>query len=355
MITNPVLPGWALVLIAVVLGGFALWRLIAQRKNRRSALTWLARLGMIALLIVIASRPTIPTDGQGPKASGGLEVYVVVDTTSSMAAEDWGGALPRLDGVRDDIQQIVERLEGAQFSLVTFDAAAVQRVPLTSDSAAMLSAISVLRQEITTYSRGSSIDEAVPLLSQLLSDAKALNPDQRRVLFYLGDGEQTADIEPGTFDELAPYLEGGAVLGYGTDAGGRMQEYFGERPTQFGDTATSEPVDPSAEPEPPTYIQDNTSGTEATSRIDEAALQAIADQLGVQYLHRSADSSVAPAVSGFTVGELTVEEGEPDSSVELYWIFVIPFGALVLLELYSVGGLLLELRGPRSSQTRRNS
>lgn len=355
MITNPVLPGWALVLIAVVFGGFALWRLIAQRKNRRPALMWLGRLGMIALLLVIASRPTIPTDGQGPKASGGLEVYVVVDTTSSMAAEDWGGAQPRLDGVKADIGEIVDRLAGAQFSLVTFDAAAVQRVPLTSDSSAMLSAVSVLRQEVTTYSRGSSIDEAVPLLSQLLSDAKTQNPDQRRVLFYLGDGEQTADVEPGTFDELAPYLEGGAVLGYGTDAGGRMQEFFGERPTQFGDTATSEPVDPSAEPEPPTYIQDGTTGAEAISVVDETALQAIADQLGVQYLHRSADSSVAPAVTGITVGDLTVQEGEPDSSVELYWIFVIPFGALVLVELYSVGGLLIELRRTRPSSTRRTS
>ena len=127
MIANPVLPGWALALIAVVFGGFALWRLIAQRKNRRSALLWLGRLAMIALLVVIASRPTIPTDGQGPKASGGLEVYVVVDTTSSMAAEDWADGRPRLDGVKADLEALVDGLEGAQFSLVTFDAVAVQR------------------------------------------------------------------------------------------------------------------------------------------------------------------------------------------------------------------------------------
>ena len=72
MITNPVLPGLALAAIAVVFGGFALWRLIAQRSSRAAAGMWLARLGMIALLIIIALRPTIPTDGQGPKASGGL-------------------------------------------------------------------------------------------------------------------------------------------------------------------------------------------------------------------------------------------------------------------------------------------
>ena len=352
MITNPVLPGLALAAIAVVFGGFALWRLIAQRKNRGAVGMWLARLGMILLLIVIAARPTIPTDGQGPKASGGLEVYVVVDTTSSMAAEDWGDAQTRLDGVKADVEEIVDALEGAQFSLVTFDAVGVQRVPLTADSSAMLSAVSVLKQEITTYSRGSSIDVAVPVLEELLADAKALGPDQRRVLFYLGDGEQTASVEPGQFDTLAPYLEGGAVLGYGTAEGGRMQEYFGDNPTQFGETAEGEEQEPVPE-EFPTYIQDYETGSDALSRIDEAALRSIAEQLGVQYLHRTADSSAASALDGIEVGELVVEDGEPDSTVELYWVFVIPFGALALLELYWIGGLLLELRGQRSSQKRR--
>jgi Ca-activated chloride channel homolog len=312
---------------------------------------WLARLAMILLLIVIAARPTIPTDGQGPKASGGLEVYVVVDTTSSMAAEDWGDAQPRLDGVKADLEEIVDGLEGAQFSLVTFDAVGVQRVPLTSDSSAMLSAVSVLKQEITTYSRGSSIDVAVRVLEDLLADAKALNPDQQRVLFYLGDGEQTSSLEPGSFDTLAPYLEGGAVLGYGTAEGGRMQEYFGDSATQFGETAQGE-----EEPVPeelPTYIQDYETGSDALSRTDEAALRVIAELLGVQYLHRAADSSAAPALDGIEVGELVVEDGQPDSTVELYWVFVIPFGALALLELYWIGGLLLELRGTRSAQTRR--
>lgn len=355
MIANPVLPGWALALIAVVLGGFALWRLIAQRKNPRSVGMWLARLAMILLLVVIAARPTIPTEGQGPKASGGLEVYVVVDTTSSMAAEDWNGALPRLDGVKADIEQIVEGLEGAQFSLVTFDAAAVQRVPLTSDSSAMLSAASVLQQEVTTYSRGSSIDVAVPLLETLLDDAEAVNPDQRRVLFYLGDGEQTASTPPGSFETLAPHLDGGAVLGYGTAEGGRMLQYFGEDPTQFGETAPGAPEEPSLDDLlPPQYIQDRSTGTDAFSRIDEAALGTVAEQLGVQYVHRTADGSVRPVLDGIEVGDLVVDNGEPDSTVELYWIFVIPFGALVLLELYSIGAVIAELRGARASQTRRS-
>ena len=268
-----------------------------------------------------------------------------------MGAEDWtADGLTRLDGVKADLEQIVGSLQGAQFSLVTFDAVAVQRVPLTTDSSAVSSAISVLKQEITSYSRGSSIDEAVPELLELLSDAQELNPDQRRVLFYAGDGEQTADAPPGSFAELAPYLDGGAVLGYGTTEGGRMLQYLGEAPTQFGDTATNSPDDPTLPPvEPPTYIQDYSSGepVDALSRLDESTLQTAADQLGLRYVRRTVDAPLAPALQGIEVGDLVVQPGEPDSVVELYWIFAIPLGMLTLLELYRVAGALPELRRSR--------
>ena len=344
MITNPVLPGWALLLLGVVLGGFAIWQLIARRATPRTAWMWASRLAMVLLLVVIALRPTIPTDGQGPTASGGLEVYFVVDTTSSMAAEDWGTDQPRLDGVKADVEAIVAALPGAQFSLVTFDAVAVQRVPLTADETAIVSAASVLRQEITAYSRGSSIDEPIAVLQGLFEDAEEQNPDQRRVMFYLGDGEQTADVDAQTFAPLAPYLEGGAVLGYGTAEGGRMQEFFGVDPVQFGE----EEEEPEPEVEP-TYIPDPAGG-DALSRIDETALGVIANDLGVQYLHRSADVPVDAATDGIEVGELVSEPGEPDTITELYWIFAIPLGLLALLEIVNISGAIAELRPTRRAR-----
>jgi Ca-activated chloride channel family protein len=337
MILVPVLPGWAIALLGVLLGGFALWQLIARRSTPRTAGMWASRLVMVLLLVVIALRPTIPTDGQGPTASGGLEVYFVVDTTSSMAAEDWNGDQPRLDGVKDDIVAIVDALPGAQFSLVTFDVVAVQRVPLTADDTAIVSAASVLRQEITSYSRGSSIDEPIAMMAELLTQADELNPDQRRVLFYLGDGEQTAEVEPQRFDVLGPFLEGGGVLGYGTAEGGRMPEFFGVDPHQFGE--------PTAEPLPeedPFYIQDPAGG-DALSRIDEVALETIATDLGVGYVHRDAGASVDPVLTGIEVGELVSEGGEPDTITELYWIFAIPLGLLALLEIVNISGAVAEL------------
>jgi len=333
---DPVLPLALLLPLTAVLAAFVLWRLVAEPRAR---LAWALRLIAVLLLLVVALRPVIPAEvDQRPTSSGGLEVYIAVDTTSSMAAEDWNGGADedtRLDGVKADIAEMVAELPGAGFSLITFDGEAVQRVPLTSDGSALLSASDVLTQEITTYSRGSDIAEPVELLSGILGSAAEENPDQQRVLFYLGDGEQTVDSEPGTFADLAQYLSGGAVLGYGSIEGAGMRQFSGFA-NPFGD-----------EEELPDYIQDYSSGSPepAVSRIDEDNLGAIADQLGVAYSHRSATTGIAPVLDGLDVGDVTVTDGSETAAVEFYWIPAALLGLLALFELARLGGVLIELRG----------
>jgi len=330
MILEPVLPIAVLVVFTVALAGFAVWQLTLAR-TRRLRLSWVGRIVMVALLLLVALRPVIPASSSGPTAAGGLEVYIVVDTTSSVSAEDWGNAEPRLNGVKTDIAQIVDDLAGAQFSLVTFDAAPVQRVPLTTDATAIESAASVLAPEISYYSRGSSIDAPLDFLRDILAAAAEENPGQQRILYYLGDGEQTADVAPKSFAELAPLVTGGAVLGYGTSSGARMASFDGYTADDTGVT----------------YIEDYTTGEEAVSRIDEAALTKIAGELGVNYFHRAAGESLGPAVDGIDVGDVTVSDGTPGSPVELYWIPAIPLGILALLEVAGIAGAILELRASR--------
>ena len=334
----PVLPPALLLLLAAALCAFVLWRLVAERRTRPA---WALRLVAVLLLLVVGLRPVIPAEvDQRPTVSGGLEVYIAVDTTSSMAAEDWDGgadATTRLDGVKADIAEMAGSLTGAGFSLITFDGEAVQRVPLTSDGSALLSASDVLTQEITAYSTGSSIDEPVELLARVLGAAAEENPDQQRVLFYLGDGEQTVDAEPGSFADLAPFISGGGVLGYGTMEGARMRQ-FGGFSNPFADS----------EQEIPDYIQDYGSGTAATpaiSRIDEQNLRAVAEQLDVPYLHRSAGSGIDSLLDGLDVGDVTVSEGSQRAAVEFFWIPAALLGLIALFELSRLGGALIELRG----------
>ena len=333
---DPILPLPVLVIAGVVLGGFALWRLLAERGRVRFA--WTLRLIMVLLVVVIGARPVLPASGTGSVASGGLEVYLAVDTTSSMAAEDapdvvGTGSAPatRLDGAKADIAGILEALPGAQFSLTTFDGSSVQRVPLTSDATALASAADAMTQEVTAYSNGSSIDEPVQFLTDLLATARQEEPDRRRVLFYLGDGEQTRAGEPGSFEALAPFLSGGVVIGYGTDDGGRMRVYDG-----FDEQDTGlVPDDGQAR-----YITDPATGQDALSRIDEQNLETIADQLGVGY-EPSADGDVAAAVAGIDVGDVMVQEGRLSGPVEFYWIFAIPLGLLAIRELIAAEAAIL--------------
>ncbi|WP_166996251.1 vWA domain-containing protein [Paramicrobacterium fandaimingii] len=315
MNVNPVMPG---VLMLIVFTGLIVFTIVqaVRAPTAKIRLHWISRTGLVVLLGAMMLRP-VAGDGRPPDAVGSdVDVYFVIDTTSSMAAEDWGDGEPRLDGVRADVTELTETLVGARYSVTTFDAATVERVPLTTDSGAIEQTVAAMTQEITGYSSGSSISAPLSHLREALAET---DPDHTTILYYLGDGEQTVSEQPESFADIAEYVDGGAVLGYGTHGGGRMLENGG--------------LDSEGEPE---YITDPATGEPALSHIDEEALQAISTQLGVDYLHRDASSSVAEAASGITVVPEPEAGKDPAPEPELYWILAIPFGALLLYELASV-------------------
>jgi Ca-activated chloride channel family protein len=328
---TPMLPLPALLPLLGLALALVVWQLIRHR-GTRVAREWGLRLLVVLLLAAVGFRPAIGGTEAGPAAVGGLEVYFVVDTTSSMAAEDFGDDdSPRLSGVRADISALARSLAGAEFALITFDSSAVQRMPLTTDLSALRSAVTVLTQEVTNYSAGSSIDAPKELLARVLADAEAANPDRPRVVYYFGDGEQTIATEPGSFEALAPSVDGGAVLGYGTEEGGRMLSYDG-----YADQYSE-----------PTYIQDfsTTPPTDAISRIDEPRLQSIADQLGVSYQHRDAGQSVDPLVEGIQFEPPAVTTATGTAPTEFYWLLVLPLLALLVREWFALAQSLREARG----------
>ena len=116
------------------------------------------------------------------------------------------------------------------------------------------------------WSRGSSVTIARDQLRTALERGRDTHPERARLVFYFGDGEQTAAQDPAPFDIASQLINGGAVLGYGTAAGGRMAI-----------TAAFETGD----------IVDPSTGQPAISVIDEEQLAAISNQLGVPYLHRT--------------------------------------------------------------------
>jgi Ca-activated chloride channel family protein len=322
---NPILPWWIMGVLAVAStalivrmllpgwrGGQGLrGRQSGGGRSRAGLRDWLFRGSLLALLILAAMRPGIP-GGQAPAAATDLNVFFVVDTTSSMVAEDFGNASPRLDGVREDIRTIAGELSGARYSLITFDSSAIVRLPLTRDTSALNTGVSLLGPQVTAYSTGSSVTMAGEILRGRLEAAKESHPERPRIVYYLGDGEQTSAERPRPLGMEQSLVDGGAVLGYGTAEGGRMRENTGS--------------DNSSET---SYIQDRSSESrDAISRIDEGRLRDIAAQLGVPYVHRSAGATSAPMLEDARPGTLERTGELLDGRTELYWVPAL--GALLL-------------------------
>ena len=85
---------------------------------------------------------------------------------------------PRLDGVREDIRAIARELGGARYSLISFDSSAAVRMPLTTDTSALETAVAVLGPEVTDYSQGSSVTAAGAVLAERLAAARDSHPER---------------------------------------------------------------------------------------------------------------------------------------------------------------------------------
>jgi len=333
VIFQPVLNVFLLVLLCAPVGALAVIAL-AKAKGRDKAL-WVLRLVLLLACFVMFLRPGIP-GGATQTLATDTDVVLVVDTTASIVAEDWNGDEPRLDGVRADVQSIVDEYPGARFALITFDASADLRMPLTTDTTSLISSLDVLRPEVTSQSRGSSIGIASPLLAETLSNAAESSPDRSRMVFYFGDGEQTVASAPEPFDGSAEFTDAGAVFGYGTAEGGPMRLTTGG----LGDSGSGE------------YIEYQ--GSNALSVIDEANLEAIAGELGVEYQHRTADAEIVLPDAPSTTTNYA-ESGSVGNVTELYWIAALVVVALLGVELARAGMLVARLRllrTPRARATR---
>lgn len=351
MTLDPVLPLWLLAAGGAALLGLCAWAAVRERGRRAQ---WAARLALVALVLAAAVRPGVPQQAAGTRTEADADVFFVVDTTASMVAEDWDGAHPRLDGVRRDAADLAARLPGARFSLIAFDSSAQARMPLTTDTAALRSALEVLGPELTFRSAGSSVAEAAEVLGERLERAREQRPDSSRYVYYLGDGEQTARGEPRTMAQAVGLVTGGAVLGYGTREGGRMRRTAGYGAAVPGSSAGA--GQPSADAAPP-YIEDPQTGTAALSRIDEDRLRAIAAQLHVPYAHRSAGQSLNTAVDTPAVHPIAVSgPSAVDTRREFFWLFLLPAFALLVAEAGVVGVRLRAVgrtsagRAPRPAQ-----
>ena len=350
MTFQPLISPGVLTLLALVLLGLCVWGYLRSRGPRkalapgvpkrreapagleRAWLRWSRRLLISALLVFAFAGPSVPAEEI--EVTSNVEIVLAVDRTGSMAAEDGPDGAPRLDAVRRDIMALVDSTAGARYAVVTWDSGSRVELPFTTDGSAIASFARVLHQEISEFSAGSSMSAPVPTLEDLLRSAAEQRPQNVRYLVVFSDGEPTgvgAEAERSelgsTWSALAPHIDGGAVIGYGTEQGGQMRRFLPGGAAEDGDLIMD-----GAQP--------------AVSRIDVPALEAIADSLGVGLLVNPDEQQVRDLGERLSAG--AEEIGNREASRFRYrYIVWAPAAAIALLlvwEGYAAGREAARLR-----------
>lgn len=336
---------WLCILIAgfVLIAGTTLFYVLRRgiRKGLFSRkLTAAVLLGAMAVsIIVIAVRPMYLS----PSAeimTRNLDVAFVVDTTISMWAEDHktqspdlpDGKLPdprtagsgiqtRMDGVKKDIYAIMNALPGSSFSLIRFDNGADIMTPFTQDIDAVYDMVSNLDMPAYATAKGSSLNTAHDALKAILESAGRRDRNRRTIVFVFSDGETTDGSALLSFADLSGMIDEGAVLGYGTEAGGEM--YYPGRG----------------------YVKNASTGQNALSCIDEEALRTMANDLNLTYINETDESLSFEGLSGSSLGgklrlirmmsrNAALAAGDRTGYEETYHYFAAGAGLLLLIWLF---------------------
>lgn len=278
------------------------------------ALTIVRRVLIAATLFVILLVPL--RGGDAPVATKGADVDVlfVVDTTRSMAALDYGDGEPRWNGVEQDLTALAEELPGARFGLLTYGADASLVLPFTTDAAAFTSAVETTVVESIFYAAGSRTDRPIYEVTTTLERAEEVDPDRRRFVVFVSDGENTDEGRLAPYDEVGDLISGGVVLGYGTEKGARMPE--------ADDMSTDEG-----------YVYDYEELADAISHADPDGLEKLADDLDVDYVHRTQPGGMDEVAADFR-STLTTAGTSGSGERDLVWIAGLVLVLLLLWEVY---------------------
>ncbi|GAA4812902.1 VWA domain-containing protein [Nocardioides caeni] len=284
-----------------------------------TGLTIARRVAIVLAFVAVLLRPGLG-EAESPVQLSDLDVLVVLDVTRSMAALDHQAGEDkeaRITGAKADLADLAAALPGARFGMVTFGAEGRLTVPFTTDAAAFLAAVETTYLERPRDGAGSRADRGASETTAVLARAEEQRPERRRIVVYVGDGEDTSEEGADqTFEDAADLVADGVVLGYGTEDGAAMP--------------ASDDLDDSEG-----YVEDPETGSTAISRADFDNLQAIAHELGVPYVHRTSSGGIDDIAEDFESSYVDGEGGRDDRPAEhdLTWVAGLVLLALVLLEL----------------------
>lgn len=285
------------VIISLIETGFLTF---TKKKLYQKIISIITAVLIIASTVMIGIRPMIVDQNQEVRTNN-LDVCLIIDTTISMWAEDYNQG-PRMDAVRKDVETIINALPGSSFALVNFDNSAQLLMPYTQDINGIREAVDDLSMPNYNTAQGSSVNKIMDEIKTLSEVSDNKKGTRRTIYFIFSDGETTDGTELGAFEKLERNVDGGAVIGYGSTTGGKMN-YPGKG-----------------------YVKDTSKGTSARSKIDEDNLQMLAKKLGIPYVHSGkigynnelfSEIDVIKALSR----DAAIEDGDTSGMIETYYYF----------------------------------
>ena len=278
-------------------------RLSTAASRRMRLVRFVLWSGGIALLIVALARPQWGSDIEIVERRG-VQVMVVLDVSRSMLSQDVNPT--RLDRAKLEISDLISRLRGDTVGIVLFSGASFVQFPLTADYDTARTYLNSASPNAITR-QGTVIDEAIEIAMGSFNDHRV----SQKVIVIMTDGE---NHEGDPFAAAQQAAAAGAVVytvGFGSSEGWPVAVYD-EQGDVIGHRQDAE-------------------GRPIVSRLDEGALQRIAEAGGGRYF-RAAD----PGSTVDLLDELGSFQGESFQSelnerrVERFQLFLLA-GALSLL------------------------
>ena len=308
MIIYPIIP--IVIMLIICIGLLSL--LIKKTKEN------IINILIIILLFIINLRPMIPNNN-ATVLNNNLDVLFVIDNTISIIAEDYNGNNTRLSGIQKDCRHIIESLNGARFSIITFDNTSKILIPFTKDSNIANEWIDIIYPINDLYAKGSSLTVPIEDINNTLNNNKN---DRIKIIFFISDGEDNKDSNIDDYKSIKKYIKNGAVLGYGTTKGGYMK-----RTSSYA-----------SDNEYIKYFTD-TSYDKAISQIDEKNLKTIAKNIGVNYIYMDKTNNIDKKLNEIKkLAHSKLENTDISSYNDIYYIFVILLFILLIIDIIKYRG-----------------
>ncbi|MBR6403302.1 MAG: VWA domain-containing protein [Eubacterium sp.] len=309
MITKPIIPVFVALPVLLIILCLYIAVILKRHTRIRYKILGVLRIVAIIFLVFLINLRIMSKRYNATVEMKNLDVLFVVDTTMSMWAEDYDGSKTRMSGVLKDTEYIIDELSGSNFGLIRFDNYAQVLCPFTQDHETVKDAFSTIKMPDRYYAKGTSLNTAYGEMKGLL-ESSSTKEERQTILFFISDGEITDNSALKTFKDLEPLVDAGAVLGYGTEKGGKMQAG-----TFY-------------------YIQDSETYKDAVSVIDEGNLKRLADDLQIDYIHMGSTANVKYLVESIKDGSsLTMEKSDSVSYEDTYFLYVIPLVILLGIEM----------------------